>query len=115
MAKESRPPGTTTISSEVISSTAILTVLGVEGVSHMQTQLISVQDLINRHHQNGGVRVLIENNQVNLDLHVILKPDINIRQISRHIQKEVARSITEMIGMDVGHININIEDINYLE
>ena len=31
------------------------------------------------------------------------------------MQKQVARAIEEMVGMDVGHINIHIEDIDYEE
>jgi len=38
---------------------------------------------------------------------------MNIREVSRTVQQAVARSIVEMTGLEVGHVNIHIEDINY--
>jgi uncharacterized alkaline shock family protein YloU len=32
---------------------------------------------------------------------------------SQIIQEKVSRAITEMVGMEVGKINIHIEDIDY--
>ena len=32
-----------------------------------------------------------------------------------NIQKEVARAISEMVGMEPGQINVHIEDIDYDE
>ncbi|RPI22259.1 MAG: Asp23/Gls24 family envelope stress response protein, partial [Chloroflexota bacterium] len=44
---------------------------------------------------------------------IILKNGTNIRDTSRKIQYEVARAISEMVGMQVGRVNIHIEDIDY--
>jgi len=35
------------------------------------------------------------------------------RKSARDVQQQVARSISEMTGMEVGHVNIHIEDIDY--
>jgi uncharacterized alkaline shock family protein YloU len=43
----------------------------------------------------------------------VLKNDTNIREVSRNIQHDVTRAISEMVGMDVGYVNIHIEDIDY--
>ena len=50
-----------------------------------------------------------------MDLYFHVKQDVNIREVSRNAQKQVARAIQEMVGMDVGHVNIHIEDIDYEE
>jgi uncharacterized alkaline shock family protein YloU len=55
----------------------------------------------------------VEDNTVNADLYVILKQDINIREVSRNLQQQVARAIQEMVGMEIGSVNIHIEDIDY--
>ena len=39
--------------------------------------------------------------------------NVNIREVSRNVQQNVARAIQEMVGMDVGLVNIHIEDIDY--
>ncbi len=66
-----------------------------------------------RRGSNEGVRISVENNTVYADLYVIVKKDVNIRDVSRMIQYQVARSISEMVGMEVGRVNIHIEDIDY--
>jgi uncharacterized alkaline shock family protein YloU len=47
------------------------------------------------------------------DIYVILKNDVNVRDVSHNIQHEVSRAISEMVGMTVGRVNIHIEDIDY--
>ena len=47
------------------------------------------------------------------DLYVILDCNINVREVSRNIQTEVARAISEMVGMEVGQVNVHIEDIHF--
>lgn len=47
------------------------------------------------------------------EIYVILDSDVNIREIGRNIQTAVARAITDMIGMQVGLINVHVEDIDY--
>jgi uncharacterized alkaline shock family protein YloU len=44
-----------------------------------------------------------------------LKRDFNVRDVSHNIQNQVSRSISEMVGMDVGKINIHVEDIAFAE
>ncbi len=56
-----------------------------------------------------------EDNTVFADLFLILKQDVNIREVSRNVQQQVARAIQEMVGMEVGHVDIHIEDIDYEE
>lgn len=113
MAEESRSPGVTTIAPEVILNIARLTTLGVDGVAYMSHNA-AVNELFQRGHRGEGTHIQVENDMVSLNLHVVLKQDVNIRQVSRTIQKEVARAITDMVGMEVGSINIHIEDIDYL-
>jgi uncharacterized alkaline shock family protein YloU len=44
---------------------------------------------------------------------VVVKNNINMREVSRHTQHNVARAITEMVGLQVGRVNIHIEDIDF--
>jgi uncharacterized alkaline shock family protein YloU len=60
-----------------------------------------------------GVRIRIEGDRVYADLHVILDHNVNVRDVSRNIQNEVSRTISEMVGMEVGRVNVHIEDIRY--
>lgn len=101
-----------TAAPEVLITIAKLTALGVPGVC----KVASVPGGVNRLFKKGtgeGVRIDVEDNTIYIDLHLILQEDINIREVSRNVQQNVARAIQEMVGMDVGYININIENIEY--
>ena len=104
--------GKTTVSPDVLVTIARLSALSVPGVS----RFASISGGVNRLVQRGagdGVRIETEENTVFADLHLVLKQDVNIREVSRNVQHQVARAIQEMVGMDVGHVNIHIEDIDY--
>lgn len=112
MTNDPRPPGKTTIAPEVLITITRLTALNIDGVSQLGDIPIGVNRLIKRT-QSQGVQIKVENGIVDIDLFVILKPNTNIREVSRNIQHAVARAISEMVGMEPGMINIHIEDIDY--
>ncbi len=72
---------------------------------------------VNRLFQKGdyrdGVQVKIEDDRVYADLYVVLQHGVNIRDVSRNIQQAVQRAFAEMVGMEVGRINVHIENIDY--
>ena len=102
-------PGETTIAPDVLLDITRLAALGVEGVS----QLASVPGGVNRFFKRGsseGVQIILEGNTVYADIYVILDHHANIRAVGREIQTQVARSISKMVGMEVGKVNIHVED-----
>lgn len=112
MPENSRPPGKTTIAPDVLLSIARLTALRVAGVSRLSDIPGGVDRLFKRG-LGEGVRISVENNTVYADIYVILCSDVNVRDVSRSIQNQVARAISEMVGMEVGRVNIHIEDIDF--
>jgi uncharacterized alkaline shock family protein YloU len=104
--------GRTTIAPDVLLTIVRLTALSVPGV----IRLSSISGGVNRLFRRGlneGVRILVENNTVYADIYVILGKDANVRDVSRTIQSQIARSVAEMVGMEVGRVNVHIEDIDY--
>ena len=107
-------PGRTTIAPEVLVTIARLTALEVPGVC----QMANVPSGANRLFTRGageGVRIEIKGEQVSADLYLVLKNDVNIRDVSRQVQHSVNRAISEMVGMPVSRVNVHIEDIDYPE
>ncbi|MCL4275553.1 MAG: Asp23/Gls24 family envelope stress response protein [Anaerolineales bacterium] len=104
--------GKTTVSPEVLTTIARLAALEVSGVSRLAPVAGGVNRLFRRG-TNEGVRIEAKDNLVQVDLYLILKEDVNIREVSRNVQQNVARAVQEMVGMDVGEVNIHIEDIHY--
>jgi uncharacterized alkaline shock family protein YloU len=110
----SRNRGKTTIDPGFLIKIAKLTALSVPGVSRMAPGLHNVDNLIKKNYSQG-VRIEVENNMVYAELYLILKKDVDLFKTSQTIQRKVSRAITEMVGMEVGQINIHIEDIDYTE
>lgn len=106
-------PGKTTIALDVLLTIARLTTLSIPGVSRLSSAPGGVNRLFKRSQYCEGVCIEVQEDMVNADIYVILKSDINIREVSRNIQREIARAISEMVGMQVGRINIHVEDIDY--
>jgi len=104
-------PGKTTVSPDVLVTIARLSALSVPGVSRMA----QVPGGVNRLFKRGigdGVRIEVEDNIVVANLYLILKQHVNIREVSRNVQHQVARALQEMVGMEIGEIEIHIEDID---
>lgn len=113
MENSPRPPGKTTVASGVLLSIARLTALQVPGVSRMAPLPPNITRLFRRSNASQGVVIQIEGDRIYADLYVVLKSEVNIREVSRQIQHEVKRAFSEMVGMEVGRINVHIEDIDY--
>ena len=106
--------GKTTVAPDVLVTIARLSALSVPGVSRMANVSGGVNKLFKRG-VHDGVRIEVEDNVIVANLYLVLKPDVNIREVSREVQQQVARALQEMVGMDIGEIEIHIEDMDYSE
>jgi uncharacterized alkaline shock family protein YloU len=109
---DSITPGKTTIAPDVLITIARLSALSVPGVSRMGQVTGGVNRLFKRG-VHDGVRIEVRDNILTADLYLILRKDVNIREVSRNVQGQVTRALQEMVGMDVGKVEIHIEDIDY--
>ena len=107
-----RTIGRTTIAPEVLVTIARLTALEVPGVSRMAVIPRTANRLLARG-SNEGVRLEIQDDEVFADIYLVLNNGVNILEVSRQVQAEIARSISEMVGMNIGKVNIHIEDIDF--
>ena len=106
--------GKTTVSPEVLTTISRFAALEVPGVSRLAPVAGGVNRLFHRGTEEG-VRIEAKDNTVFVDLFLILKENVNIREVSRNVQQNVARSIQEMVGMEIGEVNIHIEEIDFEE
>lgn len=106
--------GKTTVAPDVLLAIARLTTLEVEGVSRM-SNISGTGTRLFKRGSGEGVRIDISEDVVNMDLYVVLKSGVNFHDVSKQIQYRVMRAISEMVGMQVGRINVHIEDIDFSE
>ncbi len=111
MPDEDQVLGKTTVSPAVIIAIARMAALSVPGVSSMAPVTDGVR--LFRRPEEEGVRITLQENTVSGDIHLVLKEDVNIREVGRNVQLQVARAIREMVGMEVGQINVHVEDMDY--
>jgi uncharacterized alkaline shock family protein YloU len=110
--ESTRPPGKTTIDPGVLLSIARLTSLSVGGVSRMGEVRGGLRRIFKRDNDQG-IRISVANGIVDLEVHVVLEADTDMRAVGYMIQTEIARAVSEMVGMEVGHIDVHIDDIDY--
>jgi len=91
-----RTIGRTTIAPEVLVTIARLTALEVPGVSRMAVIPRTANRLLARG-SNEGVRLEIQDDEVFADIYLVLNNGVNILEVSRQVQAEIARSISEMV------------------
>lgn len=114
MSEEMASQGRTTIAADVIETIARLTALNVPGISSMSRIPTPIyKSLFRRGHIDQGVIVQVEEDVVSADLYVIVNHDVKIREVAQNVQEQVARALSEMIGMRVGRINVHVEDVDY--
>jgi uncharacterized alkaline shock family protein YloU len=109
---DERAPGTTTIAPGVLLTIARLTALAVNGVAGMAPIPGGVNRLFRRG-TGDGVRIEVEGVRVSADLYLTLNHDVNVKEVSRQVQQEVARAIEDMVGMQVQRVDVHIEDIAF--
>ncbi len=112
MSDNQRPAGKTTVSPEVLTTIARMAALSVPGVKDLARAPGAVRGLFRRR-VDDGVRMLIEDGLLSGDIYLVLQGSVNIREVGREVQNQVARAIQEMVGTPVARIDVHIEDIDY--
>jgi uncharacterized alkaline shock family protein YloU len=114
--ERSSPPANVHIAPEVLLTIARLTASRISGVSRLCSVPGGVNRLFKKNFfQEDGLCIEITDEAVFIDIYVALNHDVVVRDVCREIQYEVQRAITEMVGLQVGRVNIHVEDIDYPE
>lgn len=112
MSEQITLPGKTTIAPDVLVTIAQLAATSVPGVKRLSPMPGGVQRLFKLGMNDDGVRITVEGEAVYTDVYVIIEQDAQVREVSRAIQSQVAHAISEMVGMEVGRVNVHVEDID---
>jgi uncharacterized alkaline shock family protein YloU len=108
------PNDTVTIAPGVLLTIVRLATVEVPGVIRMGSTPGGVDRLLRRVPSANGVQISIEDGVVTAHLYVVADAATNMREMSVKIQKSVARSIRDLLGMKVESVNVHIEDVEFL-
>lgn len=109
------PNDTVTIAPGVLLTITRMATLSVAGVVRMGTTPGGVDRLFRRVPAANGVQLAIDEGTVTAHLYVVADAAANLRDMSVNIQKGVARSIRELLGMKVESVNVHIEDVCFTQ
>jgi uncharacterized alkaline shock family protein YloU len=112
MSEMHRPPGKTTVSPGVVMAIVRMAALAVPGVKSIGRPSHRSRGLFRRA-SDEGIRMTMEDGVLSGDIYVVLDGEVNIRDVGREIQTQVARAIQEMVGKPVARIDVHVEDIQY--
>jgi len=106
MTDEEESHGTITIAPSVLNTIARLTTLNVEGVERLglSGKLLRA---------NEGVAIEMTDGRVKADIFIVVKQDVNMFEVGQQIQHAIARSIKDIVGMDVESVNVHVQDVAF--
>lgn len=107
------PNDTVTIAPGVLLAIVRLATLDVPGVERMGNTPGGVDRLFRRIPAANGVQIAIDEGTVTVHLYVVADASVNLHEMSVQIQKSVARSIREILGMKVESVNVHVEDVAF--
>ena len=56
-------------------------------------------------------QILVDGQTVNVDLFIVTESKANMREVSQSVQREVARAMRQIVGMEVKAVNVHIDDV----
>ncbi len=114
VAKDDIDLGTVRIADDVVATIATYAAKEIEGVAGMSGN--STSNFLSRAGvkmpEAKGVKVTVDNGNVDVDVSVILDYGYNIPATSSKIQARVKSSIENMTGLKVTDVNVRIAGIN---
>lgn len=103
------------ISDDVIAQVAGILANECPGVVGMA--MISLKDgiykLLKKESLKKGVEVIIDNNKLTLNLHIIVLYEINIPNVCNSIVESIQYTFKNILGIEVDKINIYVEGIKF--
>jgi uncharacterized alkaline shock family protein YloU len=106
-----RKLGKVTVAANVLVTIVQKTASTMPGVAWLHDRVPNVKRLLGLHTVGPGVEISVIDGQVMADVYLVARRDFDLLQVGRQLQREVARAIQDIVGMEVGEVNIHIEDV----
>lgn len=105
--------GNVNISDEVVSIIASLAASEVKGVAGMANSLSGgIAELLGKKSLSKGVKVVLTENDVALDLSIIVEYGTKIPDVAWKVQEKVKSEVEAMTGLLVTAVNISVDGVN---
>ncbi len=106
--------GTIHIADDVLAVIAASAALEVEGVSSLAANLSTdLAELMGRKVYSKGVRLLVSEGRVVLDISILIKYGYSIPDVAKKVQDAVMTAVTNTSGMEVAQVNIQVAGVSF--
>ena len=93
--------------------------IAVESASDVYKRQVSMKDglvkLLKRESLTHGINVVINDNRISFDFHVIVSYGVSISAVSDNLIESVKYRVEEFTGMEVEKINIYVEGVRVID
>lgn len=104
--------GAIRVHNSVIAAIARLAALKVPGVVEMSGSFAEgLASMVGKASFDRGIKVDMEDQKLNLDLHIVIAFGVRIPQVAWRIQNDVRKAIEDMTGKKVGLINVIVQGV----
>ncbi len=108
-----RELGNIIIDDNVIANIAGISAMESYGIVGMASKNAAdgIFELLRFENLSKGIKVNTENNQINIELHVILEYGVKISTVCENIIERVRYNVEELTGLTIDNIEISVEGI----
>jgi len=105
--------GKVTFNTDVVATIAGLATVEVKGVAGMSGGIVSgMAELLGRRNLTKGVKVVINEEDCEVDLNIVVVYGVKIPEVTAKIQKDVKSSIETMTGLNVKSVDIHVQGVD---
>ncbi|NOZ04782.1 MAG: Asp23/Gls24 family envelope stress response protein [Chloroflexi bacterium] len=88
--------------------------LAVPGVSRLESRpLENMERLLGRSYSHEGIHLQMNGRAVRLHLHLVVSSDVSIPAVARQVQRDVARAMEGLAGIQLEALDITVEDVDF--
>ena len=109
--------GTVLIDENVIATYAGSVAVECFGIVGMAA--VNVKDglvkLLKKEHLTHGIEVVVDNNNITIDFHVIIAYGVSVMTVSDNLIETVKYKVEQFTGMKIDKINIHVEGVRVID
>jgi uncharacterized alkaline shock family protein YloU len=107
--------GSIKIYDEVLAVIAALAAREIRGVHSSSHFLQSINDMIGRKNPSKGVKIVVTNETVAVEIQLAVEYGTPIPQLAWDVQENVKKSIEGMAGLQVSTVDVLIQAVKFVE
>lgn len=110
---EKNAMGTIRYNEDVIKTMVGMALNGVEGVAGMESR--GTGNLLSRKNLSHVNKITMEEKKVSLDLSIVVKYGLPLRDVAQQVQHKVKETIESMTDLNVGSVNVTVSGLDFNE